>query len=76
MNPCSSCIHAIPFAYPHNLKLAEGLSRCARSVIILNALTGEGQHRFCAQERHHGDCGVEGRRFEPILQLTETTKTP
>jgi hypothetical protein len=61
---CRDCVHFLKFKYPHNKRFEESLGRCARSPIILNALTGTGQHRFCAQERHHGDCGPEGRKFE------------
>lgn len=70
MKSCSDCIHFLPFVYPHHKRLSESLARCARSVVILNPLTATAQHRFCVQERHNGDCGPEGRRFEAVQQLT------
>jgi hypothetical protein len=46
MKDCPSCLHFLPyflpFVYPHNQKLSEGLARCAASVVILNPLD---QHR-------------------------------
>lgn len=66
MNPCSDCIHAVPFAYPHNLAISRALGRCAATPIALNTVINTGQHRFCAQERHDGECGPEGKRFEAV----------
>lgn len=66
---CADCTHFIPFDYKWNRNISRALGRCALTPIVLNTVSDTGQHRFCAQERRDGQCGTEGKRFEPVKQL-------